>query len=466
MIFKSAGWVAALLLALAGQAKADWGQEIIYFVMVDRFADGDGLAAPGIEPENPVAFHGGDLRGLTEQLDEISDLGATAVWITPIAQQVSKPIPSEAGLFHGHHGYWAEDLSGVDPRFGSEEDLRALADALHQREMKLMLDVVYNHVGYGSSFETDPERTDWLRMGDDCGGDPVTSCIYGLPDLRTENEDVATYVLEQQLGLAERVGADGFRLDTFKHVDKAFWMRHRTEIRERLGDDFYLLGEVWGADKYDAAPVFDDDLADGLIDFGFRSAIYDFLRGVWTAEKLGRYLTNRHTVKAGHHLAPFLSNHDMPMLLAQLRGDTDKLKIGFALLMTASGPPIIAWGEEVGRRGGVWPDNRGDMPWGAQDVQPGAGLARDDALRGFVRELIAWRKAHSDLTTADQETLLASRDGLVFRKGRCTVVGINRGEEGWDIAALGLGRPDLSSSVKPRMDGVLAAKSASLWNAC
>jgi len=464
MIAKSIRALAACLLAFATTAKADWGEEIIYFVMVDRFADGDGLAAAGIEPENPVAFHGGDLRGLTAQLDEISDLGATALWITPIAQQVAAPIPSDAGPFHGHHGYWAEDLRGVDPRFGSEDDLRALADALHQRGMKLMLDVVYNHVGYGSSFETDPDRKEWLRSGEDCGGDPVTSCIYGLPDLRTENQSVADYILEQQLGIAERVGADGFRLDTFKHVDKAFWTRHRAEVRQRLGEDFYLLGEVWGADKYDAAPVFEDDLADGLIDFGFRAAVYDFLRGVWTADKLGRYLTNRHVVKAGHHLAPFLSNHDMPMLLAQLRGDTEKLKVAFALLMTASGPPIIAWGEEVGRRGGVWPNNRGDMPWGDRDILPGAGLVRDEALRGFVQDLIVWRKTHPDLARAEQETLFSARDALVFKKG-CSVVGINRGEESTDVAALGLGLPDLSSAMSLE-NGVLRAKAAYLWNAC
>lgn len=210
--------------------------------------------------------------------------------------------------------------------------------------------------------------------------------------------------------------------------------------------------------------MFEDDLADGLIDFGFRAAVYDFLRGVWTADKLGRYLTNRHVVKAGHHLAPFLSNHDMPMLLAQLRGDTEKLKVAFALLMTASGPPIIAWGEEVGRRGGVWPKNRGDMPWGDRDILPGAGLVRDEALRGFVQDLIVWRKTHPDLARAEQETLFSARDALVFKKG-CSVVGINRGEESTHVAALGLGLPDLSSAMSLE-NGVLPAKAAYLWNAC
>ena len=455
----------ALFPASASHAEAPfkWADEVIYFVMIDRFADGDGVIVEGVEPGNPLAFQGGDLQGLIGTLDEIQSLGATAVWITPVARQVAAPIEVPEGTFHGHHGYWAEDLSGVDPRFGTEADLKALADALHGRGMKLMLDVVYNHVGYGSAFETDPEKRAWLRQGEACGGDPITTCIYGLPDLRTEDAAVADYVLEQQLGLAERVGADAFRLDTFKHVDNAFWARHRAAVRERLEDDFFLLGEVWDADKYAADPVFADDLTDGLIDFGFRHAVYDFLRGVRTGDRLGRYLAKRHAVKDGHTLAPFLSNHDMPMLLAQLRGDTDRLKIGFALLLTASGPPILAWGEEVGRRGGVWPDNREAMPWGERDISPGAGMARDEDLRAFVKALIDFRQDHPALAYAPQETLYSSADALVFRKGECVVVGVNRSDMGLDLPDLQLRVPALSS--KPGK-ATLPAVSTRLWETC
>ena len=471
------GLITGLLALLAFPARAEWGDEIIYFVMIDRFADGDGKQAFGIEPDNPLAFHGGDLQGLTQHLDEIDELGATAVWITPVAKQVETPIVSAetGGLFHGHHGYWAEDLSGMDPRFGTEADLRALADDLHARGMKLMLDVVYNHLGTGTALAQDPERRTWIRQGEACGGDAVTACIYGLPDFRTENPQVADYVLEQQISLAERVGADGFRLDTFKHLDTAFWHDHRAAVRARLGESFYLLGELWGADKYEARPHFAEDLVDGFIDFGFRKAVYDYLRGVWTGDKLGRYLAGRHRVEAGHHLAPFLSSHDMPLMLAQLRGDTDRLKIGFALLLTASGPPILTWGEEVGRRGGVWPDNRGDMPWGDRAIEPGAGLARDEGLRRFVQALIAWRKAHPDLSRAEPETLLSTTEALVFSKGACTVVGINRGDAALDLSDLAaqglLGEPVLASVEGAAGEGgtaatALPAVSARLWTRC
>ncbi len=458
----------AVASLVAPVARADWGEEIIYFVMIDRFADSDGQRDFGVEPDNPLAFHGGDLRGLTEQLDEIQSLGATALWITPVARQVETPVPSSetGGLFHGHHGYWAEDLSGVDPRFGTEDDLIALADALHARGMKLMLDVVYNHLGASTAMARDPARKDWLRQGADCGGDAVTTCIFGLPDFRTEDPEVAAYVLEQQIGLAARVGADGFRLDTFKHLAPTFWGQHRAAVRARLGEDFYLLGELWGADKYEARPHFAADLVDGFIDFGFRKAVYDYLRGVQNGDKLGRYLTGRHRIEPGHHLAPFLSSHDMPLLLAQLRGDKARLKLGFTLLLTASGPPIITWGEEVGRRGGVWPDNRGDMPWGARAIEPGAGLARDEALRGFVQALIAWREAHPDLSHAEPETLLSTPDALVFAKGRCTVVGVNRGEEPLDLSRIeALGALVLSSQPADE-PGILPPVSAHVWDRC
>ena len=128
----------------------------------------------------------------------------------------------------------------------------------------------------------------------------IAHVIRWLPDRRTEAERVADYVLQQQLGRAERVGASGFRLDRVKHGDKALWKRHRAEVRRRPAKDFYLNGEVCGADKYDAAPGLEDGLSDALIEFGFRAAVYDFPRGFGqqlnggdTAAQTGRGLTNR-----------------------------------------------------------------------------------------------------------------------------------------------------------------------------
>lgn len=423
----------ALFFALPAQS-ADWKDEILYFIMLDRFADGDSTNNQTVDLENPIAFHGGDLKGLTENLDEIADLGATAIWFTPIVQQVMEPIETEGLPFHGHHGYWAEDFTQLDPRYGTEAELKELVDAAHDNGLKIILDVVYNHVGYGAEWTR--TRPEWLRQGDDCGGDAITLCLSGLPDLKTELPEVRDYLFDAHIGLAERIGADGFRLDTYKHISQDFWKDHRDATRDRLGEDFFLIGEIWDADKYVARKPFEEDTLDGVLDFSFRDRTMKLLNGVEDPARYARYFTQRHDVPDGHVLAPFLSSHDIPMLLAMLRGDTDKLRIAFALLMFAEGTPVITWGEEVGRRGGLWPDNREDMAWGLGSTQlPGAGALRNESLRTDVKALVSLRKTHEDIRHAEVETLVAGNDILVMRKG-AVILAVNLKDTVQDMPTL------------------------------
>lgn len=416
----------SLLTALPAMAATDWRDEIIYFIMLDRFADGDPSNNQTVDTENPLAFHGGDLKGLKDNLDEIADLGATAIWFTPIVEQVMEPVEAEGLPFHGHHGYWAESFTRLDPRFGTEADLKDLVDRAHELGLKVILDVVYNHVGYGAEWTR--SRGEWLRQGEECGGDPITLCLSGLPDLKTELPEVRDHLFEAHIGLAERVGADGFRLDTYKHISQEFWQAHRSETRARLGDDFFLIGEIWDADKYIARKPFEEDTLDGVLDFSFRDRTMKLLNGVETPARYARYFTKRHDVPEGHVLAPFLSSHDVPMLLAMLRGDTDKLRLAFALQMFADGTPVITWGEEVGRRGGLWPENRQAMPWGDRTQLPGAGMARDEALREDVKGMISLRKHLPDMRHAPVETIAAEGNVLALKKGAVILV-INRGAE-------------------------------------
>lgn len=402
------------LLCLAAPAHADWRDEVIYFVMIDRFADGDPDNNAGSDPTDPLAFHRGDLRGITAHLPYIAGLGATALWITPVVQQTG-PVDHDGKPFFGHHGYWADDFTRLDPRFGTEADLVTLVAAAHARGLKVLLDVVYNHVGYGARWPR--ERPDWLRQGEDCGGDPITMCLAGLPDLRTDHDDVRRALFDAHIGLAERTGLDGFRLDTFIHVEPDFWAAHRAETRARLGDDFFLLGEIWDGDKYLARAPFAANTLDGVFDFSFRTKTLGLLTGVETPARYARYFSNRATVADGHVMAPFLSNHDMPTLLAMLRGDVAKLRIALALLAFAEGPPVISWGEEIGRRGGVWPNNREDMDW----------AGGDGALLSDVTALLALRHARADMRGGAVETISTDGHLLVLRRGD-TVLAVNLGE--------------------------------------
>jgi glycosidase len=435
-----------ILLFSAVVAAEDWSDQILYFVITDRFADGDTGNNRDLQRRNPGGYHGGDLNGLTEQLDEIADLGATAIWITPVQKQIDHAVYSHGpastgtadGFEHwGFHGYWIDDFEKVEPRLGSEEQLKALVDAAHQRGMKVLLDVVYNHSGYSSRYtrlHTKDGQT-WVRPGEgDCAADPVTCRVGGLPDFRTEVPEIRDYLLEQNIGLAKRTGIDGFRLDTYKHVEDDFWREHRERTRKQLGDDFFLLAEYWGGNYRSLDGFFANDRVNAGFDFSFKGSCESFVNGRGRAIAFADYLGKRHKVRDGYLLAHYLSSHDEPMALYELGGDKERLKLCVALQMTVIGIPVIYYGEEVGRQGSVWPTNRKDMPWGARPIPPGEGVVRDESLRAYYQRLIQLRRAHPALSAGTFRAVSSDGDLLVFAKahagsGDAVVVAINRGAQ-------------------------------------
>ncbi|HEX6900649.1 MAG TPA: alpha-amylase family glycosyl hydrolase [Thermoanaerobaculia bacterium] len=411
-----------------------WRDSIIYFVVVDRFADGDSRNNAGVNRNAKGTFHGGDLAGLRQRLDEIADLGATAIWITPVVKNIDGFVTGAGFPDWGYHGYWADDFYRTDPRFGSEADLKALVDDAHARGMKVLLDVVYNHAGYDSNYLKDPKTRSWLRVESlgTCGQDDVTSCVSGLPDFKTELPEVRDYLLEAHIALAERTGLDGFRLDTVKHVAHDFWQEHRRRTRERLGKDFFLIGEVWGGDAQSLDPWFAGDEMDAGFDFSFQGNALAWVQGRGRTVAFDRYLKSREKVRQGYLLSPYLSSHDVPGALFQLQGDRALFRLAAILQLTAGGAPMIYYGEEVGRPGGDWPDNRSDMPWGERPIEPGAGDRRDEALRADYKKLIAIRRAHPALSRGTHTPVSSEGDLLVFLKrdeasGDAVVVAVNRG---------------------------------------
>ncbi len=422
----------ALAAAPAAPARR-WSDEVLYFVVLDRFADGDASNNLKVDKKAPGAFHGGDFKGLHDQLDELSSLGVTALWITPVVKNIDGFVTGAGFPDWGYHGYWADDFHQVDPRFGTEQELKALVDACHQRGIRVLLDVVYNHPGYNSKYLKAPETRGWLRSEElgTCGQDDLTSCVSGLPDFKTEQPEVAKYLLDAQMAWGKRTGVDGFRLDTVKHVDHPFWQEHRRRTREELGKDFFLLGEVWGGDRESLDPWFSTDEMDAGFDFGFQGSALAWAQGRGRTVAFDSYLRSRHKVRKGYHLSHFLSSHDVPGALFQLQGNKALFRLAAALQLTTSGIPVIYYGEEVGRPGGDWPANRSDMPWGERAVQPGAGLPRDESLRQFYQKLIAIRRAHPALARGTHKGLVTEGDVYAFirhepESGDAVVVAVNR----------------------------------------
>lgn len=412
----------------------DWSQAILYFVITDRFADGDPSNNVNVDLKAKGTFHGGDLKGLREHLDEIADLGVTALWITPVVKNIDGFVTGAGFPDWGYHGYWADDFTRTDPRFGTEEDLRALVIDCHKRGIRVLLDVVYNHAGYNSHYLTDPKTKAWFRTEDagTCGEVDLTSCIAGLPDFKTELPEVDEFLLSNQLGLAKRTGVDGFRLDTVKHVDHPFWKEHRQRTRNLLSPNFFLLGEVWGGDEQVLDPWFSGDELDAGFDFAFQGNTLSFVEGRGRTIAFDRYLKSREKIRPDYLVSHFLSSHDVPGALYQLQGDKDLFRLAAILEFTSIGIPMVYYGEEVGRAGGDWPDNRSDMPWADRKILPGAGLPRDESFRADYKRLIAIRRSHNALSKGIHTTLATDGDLLLFQQtdsasGDCVVVAVNRG---------------------------------------
>lgn len=418
-----------------------WSDEIIYFVLIDRFADGDSSNNQLVQRKNPGGYHGGDLKGLTQQLDEIADLGATVIWINPLQKQVDKgfwaqgPAGTGTGSFEhwGFHGYWADDFYRMEPQFGTEADLKALVDAAHDQGIKVLLDVVFNHAGYQSQYEKNPNTKTWLRSEQiSCDADPVKCQVGGLPDFRTEDAEVRQYLLKAHIDLAKRTGIDGFRVDTAKHVEHEFLAQLRARSRKELGKDFFLLGEVWGGDYQVLDEWFLNDELDAGFDFSFRGNCHGYVKGRGRSIAFAAYLKKRHQVRKGYHLAHYLSSHDEPLSLYELDYDKNKFKLCVAIQMTTLGIPVIYYGEEVARSGSVWPTNRNDMPWGNRDILPGKGIMRDEALRDYYKQLIVIRKKHPALSRGDYQILSAKTDPLLVyarhddKTGDVAIVAVNR----------------------------------------
>ncbi len=418
-----AGLATVAVTPAMAQTARPWSEDVLYFVLIDRFADGDPTNNARVQKRNPGGYHGGDLKGLTQQLDELVDLGVTALWINPVQKQMPKGMhaqaPAKLGIpefnHWGFHGYWIDDFEAMEPQFGTREDLKNLVDAAHKRGIRVLLDVVYNHTGYESPYRDRRTKAGapFLRLGEgNCEIDAVTCAVGGLPDFRTEDPEVRDYLLNANIELARYSGVDGFRLDTYKHVASDFWAEHRKRTRA-LKSDFFLLAEQWGGTVESLDGFFQRDEVDSGFDFSFKGSCEGFVTGRGRAVAYGAYLGKRHKVRPGYILAHYLSSHDEPMALANLGRDREKFRVCAALQMTSLGMPVIYYGEEVARGGSEWPTNRNDMPWGKRDILPGAGIERDEAMRDFYKALIKLRKQHKALTRGDYTLLTGPQDPLL-----------------------------------------------------
>lgn len=409
-----------VLLHLAAQAAPVPRSDAIYFVLVDRFADGDGRGRravrrqPWVDRADPQGFHGGDLRGLLDRLDHIAGLGVEALWISPVAAMQTEKV----GGWGAFHGYWVTDLGEVEPRFGTWDDLRALRDALHARGMRLYVDMVYNHVGYDAPLVR--ERPEWFHGRGDIAdwSDPeqvVTHDVHGLPDLAQEDEAVFRYLVGRSLPWAEL--ADGFRIDAVRHLQPGFLARLKAELSARGAGEVELLGEVFEGDPDALAERMRVDDLSSVFDFPLHYAMKDVLCG---DEPPGRLAAVLPAERYGgpERLVTFVDNHDVGRIRT-VCGD-ERVHAALTFWLTARGRPCITWGTEIGLEGAGEPENRASMRFG--ETHPmGATLRSLLGLRGRWPALRGGRTTVLELT---DDWLLIAR----ATAEDAVLIGLNQGE--------------------------------------
>lgn len=412
--------------------------DALYFVLVDRFADGRADPPGTIDPADPQAWHGGDLRGVIDHLDHLDQLGVGALWLSPISATRTAPIDG----WGAYHGYWVSELGALEPRMGSEADLVALSQALHARGMRLYLDMVYNHVGYDTPLVQ--SHPDWFHgLGDVVDWDDpvqrVTHDVHGLPDLAQEREAVYAHLLAQTLPWLELASPDGLRIDAVRHLPEGFLRRLSTDLRA-AGHEVDLLGEVFEGNPAALASRAAADGLDEVFDFPLMYALHD---AVCRRAPVGRIAAALSVPDYGG-AAPItlLDNHDTPRILSVCDGDVDRVAAALAWLITARGTPSVTWGTEIGLSGAHEPDNRADMRWRDD------GAAETHPLGDVLRQLLSLRGRWPGLVEGDTRVLYLGPERLVVaRTGSAGGVLIHGGAV--DTAEVGWPGAEVAERVQP-----------------
>ncbi|HEX8563639.1 MAG TPA: alpha-amylase family glycosyl hydrolase [Flavobacterium sp.] len=387
-----------------------WENATVYFMLTDRFNNGDESNDVHFErtatPATLRGFEGGDLKGIIQKLDEgyFDKLGITAIWLTPIVEQIHAGVDEGTGLSYGFHGYWTRDWTKLDPNYGTEKDLAEMVQKAHQRGIRVVLDAVINHTGPVTS--ADPVwPAEWVRTGPQCDYktfETTTACtlVKNLPDIKTENDQPVElpaflvskwkaegrydremkeldeffkrtgyprapryYIIKWLTDYITEFGIDGYRADTVKHTGEQVWGEFKSQCNvafenwkkknpSKVLDDneFYTIAEVYnygisGGQSFDFG-----DKKVNYYDSGFNNMInFEFK---WDAQKdyetiFAKYSTKLNNELEGYSVLNYLSSHDDS---APFDAQRTKSVEGGTKLLLSPGVAQVYYGDETGRR--------------------------------------------------------------------------------------------------------------------
>lgn len=417
------------------EVKGFTSEDVLYLIMPDRFANGnlendvvDGMREKKIDRADSFARHGGDLQGISNHLDYIADLGATAIWLNPTQEN-----DMESGSYHG---YAITDYYQIDRRFGSNEDFCALVEKAHEKNLKVVMDMIFNHCGSENYLFRDKPSKDWFNYRSNYVQTSFkTASVMDIhasafekkiatdgwftsvmPDFNQRNRHVARYLIQSSIWWIEYAGINGIRQDTHPYADFDFMSQWCKEVLDEY-PYFNIVGETWlnsnvlvsywQKDSKLAAPQ--NSNLPTVMDFPLQALMnqaFDEETGEWGGGlyKLYDYQTQDLVYANPMNLLTFLDNHDTSRFAQtdEMAKNLKRYKQAMVFLLTTRGIPQIYYGTEIlmtGDKGKGDGDLRKDFPGGWQGdtrncfVENGRTALENEAFE-FTRQLLNWRKGN------------------------------------------------------------------------
>ena len=443
-------------------------KDFVYLIMPDRFANGDktndvikGMTETTLNRDSMYHRHGGDIQGIINNLDYLQDLGVTALWINPLLTN-DQPKTS-------YHGYANTENYHIDPRYGTNELYKKLIDELHKRGMKMVKDLVHNHVGSRHWTVLDLPSKDWLNQWptftrttyrEQTHFDPYASAAdknqmvkgwfdFHMPDPNQQNPYVRNYITQSHIWWVEYAGVDAFRLDTYAYNDLDYMAEWAKAIKAEY-PNLNSFGETWVqgvpsqtyfTEGQTVNQKFDTGL-DGVTDFQALWGINEALNGKfgWTdgVVRLYNTLTYDYQYKDATKNVVFLDNHDLNRFYSVVNEDFSKYKSGIAWLLTTRGIPQFYYGNEILMTGTTTPDGKvrldfkGGWPEDKVNKFTAAGRTENEnEAFNYVRKLATYRKNNEVLQTGKMMQFVPQDGVYVYFRYNAdkTVMMLMNGEE-------------------------------------
>ena len=412
--------------------------DVIYLIMTDRFADGDASNNKNVDRSNPRMWHGGDLRGVINNLGYVKELGATAIWLTPWYDNSDEVTNCDKPWcpMASYHGYGAIDYYGVENHFGTMADLTELVQKANSMGIKVIQDQVANHVGFRHPWMKQAPLENWFTpfkqnkfnnsslLSPNASPADVENTLKGwfdfsLPDLDQTEPEVARYEIQNALWWIGMTGISGIRQDTIQYMPRKF-IRDWTAAINKQYPGFYMVGEVFEEDSAQTAFFQGGKTGWDGVDTGLPS-VFDFKlwrtsQEVFTGKKPARALRD---VLKYDGLYPDVSrvtvlanNHDTDRFMSLGGATKEGAKLHTAFVLATRGIPQLYYGEEVLMTGGHDPANRGDMA----KFERTSRTADEQEMLDWTRRWIATRRQHPAMRTGRTIDVLYNENVYAFRR--------------------------------------------------